>query len=262
MKILTIGPGESTQWMFGRGDLNIPDDIIILGMHRVFPHIKNVSLDYWTWGDPDASIEGLRCYEKSDMGELPNIILPSYFEDIELFNANAGTSPINHGGKNIISFYNNIVKKLKEENKLNIINNSFNTRILPITHEIYSNPQTRFNGESTYFGTVPFDGKHSESKWAQENKFTSLILPICHYLKATEVYCVGFDNMGTGIKRKIPQSHNNPTAIKEHLSKYSKWVQEWKEYHNMNIYSITPTSFTPNNSVMEYKSIEELGWIK
>lgn len=259
MKILAIGPGESTQWLFNRKDLDIPQDITLLGMHRVFPHI-DIDLDYWTWADPDASIEGLKLY-KGPEGSFPKVILPSYLINISSFSTNAGTSPIIKQSKNSLLYDTNI-EKLKENGKVEIIPNSKNTRILPKTHKIFTNPVERFKGDAYYFGTVPFDGRHSESKWARENKFTSLILPICHYLKATEVYCIGFDNRGTGIKRKIPQSHNNPNIIKEYLSKYLKWLEDWKEFHNINIYSITPDRFSPNNTVMDYRSVEDLGWIR
>ena len=45
MKILVIGPGESTPWLFNQKNLKIPEDVKTFGLHRVFPHISK-NLDF------------------------------------------------------------------------------------------------------------------------------------------------------------------------------------------------------------------------
>mgnify|MGYP003565385237 CR=1 FL=1 len=262
MRILAIGPGESTQWLFSREDVKIPEDVITIGMHRVFPYIKNIKLDYWTWGDPDAAIEGLRIFNTSkNLENLPTVIIPSYMETVADFSANCGTSPLTFQRRvNDINLYNSTISKLKGS-KVKLVPNSYNTKTLGKSHKIFSKVEERFSRKNNYFGSVPFDGARSESNWAQENKFTNTILPICYYLGATEVYCIGFDNRGKGIKRSIPQSKNNPKIINNHLSKLRKWTVDWKDHHNMQIFSITPDRFTPNNTILDYISIEDLAWI-
>jgi len=262
MKILVIGPGESTQWFFSRNDINIPKDVILFGMHRVFPHIKTITLDYWTWGDPDAAIEGLSIFNNSEkVDSLPDIIIPSYMSTVAEFSKNCGTSTLTGGRRNSdIEIYNSTIDKLGD--KVTLVPNSFNTKTIGKSHKVFSNIKERFSRENNYFGSVPFDSVRSESNWAQENKLTNIMLPISYYLGATEIYCIGFDNRGKGIKRSIPQSMNNPWIINNHLSKLKLWAKDWKDYHNMKIVSITPDKFTPNNTILDYISVEDLGWIK
>jgi hypothetical protein len=42
------------------------------------------------------------------------------------------------------------------------------------------------------------------------------------------------------------------------MKKMHPWVNEWKEYHKMDIYSVAPDEFTPNNLILEYKPLKEL----
>lgn len=260
MKILVIGPGESTPWLFNQKNLKIPEDVKTFGLHRVFPHISK-NLDFWTWGDPDASMEGLNLYINSYEEEYPQIIVPHYMKDTVIFSKNCGTSPLTRN-INAIKAYNSSMQALSKEGKITYIDKCRNTRTLPKNDLVFNIPEIRFNSENTYFGTVPCDGIRSEFDWAMENKFTFTMLPICHYLGATEVYCIGFDNQGTGFAREIPQFLNDPSKIEAALRKYLKWTEEWKDLHNMKIYSIIPDKFSPVNSVMEFKTLEELGWIE
>lgn len=258
-KVLAIGPGESAIELSKQG-LDTSSFDIVLGMHRVFPHL-NVDLDFWTWADPDASIEGLTAILDMNPGNfenIPNIILPWYLDSIENFKQNCGSSPILKASNKIKDLYTNTIKILNESKKITWINNAINTKTISPASEIFSNPNLRFNSGITYFGSVPYDSVQSESNWSTENKFTSFILPICHYIGATHVYSLGFDNKGLGIKRKTPQSNNNPKTIKKYLSKYPLWLDKWKDIHNINIYSITPDKYTPNNSIMEYINIDNV----
>lgn len=258
-KVLAIGPAESAEELSKQG-LDTSSFDIVLGMHRVFPHL-NIDLDLWTWADPDASIDGLTAFMENKvigLESMPNIILPWYFESLDKFKENCGTSPILKANKKIRSLYREAIDLLDQKNKIVWIKNAVNTKTIPPTSNVFSNPELRFNSNKTYFGSVPYDSSRSESNWATENKFTSFILPICHYLGATDVFALGFDNKGRGIKRTIPQSNNNPTTINKYLSKYPLWLDKWKKFHNINIYSVTPDKFTPNNTIMEYVNIENV----
>lgn len=259
MRILTIGPAESTV-EFVKREMEIQDDIVLFGMHRVFPFFKNKTgkqIDYWTWGDPDAAIEGLKEYDKGNVEELPTIIVPYWMENTSIFKANCGTSPILKNPANS-EFYNRMMKALISKNKVVIIQDAISTKSIKKDDIVFKDPSVRFKRDNHYFGTVPFDRIGSASNWARENKFTSVMLPICFYLEATEVYCLGFDNRGKGINRKINQAKNDTKAIEQHLKKYKPWVEDWKQYHNMNIYSVTEDKFSPINTVMDYKPIGEI----
>jgi len=269
-KFLVVGPAESAQYFCSDeypGQIELDASVDIIGMHRVFPHL-NIPLTYWTWSDPDASLEGLRVYisskDETEFNKLPQIILPIYQKNLDMFRANCGTSPLEKdpSRQEERDFYHSALEWLDKLGKITWIKNAVNTKSIPHDHKIFKDPRLRFNGEHTYFGSVPFDGVSSRSNWAKENKFTSYMLPICHYLSATHVFCMGLDNVGIGINRTIPQSLNDPETIMSYLSKYPLWTRDWVGYHNMEIYSIVPDRFTPNNSVMEYVDIKDINNIK
>ena len=264
-KFLVIGTGDSAIH-YTKIDIEIPDDIKTIGMHRAFPYFKEnvgIELDYWTWSDPDASIDGLRVYmstPKEKLNKLPQIILPHYQKTLGSFSVNCGTSPLQKNSSRGAErkFYNNSVQYLDECGKIEWIENAISTKIIPKNHPVFTDPIVRFDGRNTYFGTVPFDGRHSDTHWAQENKFTSYMLPIVHYLGAEEVFCLGFDNAGRGIGRKVPFMRHNQRVILTYLSKYLKWTHDWVNYHKMQIYSVAEDNFTPNNFVMKYLPIKKI----
>lgn len=259
MKILAIGPGQSTIEL-GHKLVNLDKSIITLGLHRVYPYLKeefNIDIDYWTWGDPEAIGRGIDYIEANPQTNIPKMIVPWWYRNIDDFSKMIGTSTLNNHPKRIEQ-YHNFLNEYSD--KVHYIENAYASRYLTENNQLslISNPEERFNNNKVILGTVPFDGKHSESNWAQENKFTTAILPISHYLKASEVYCLGFDNRGGRIDSHVPQSHNKPSIIKNYMSKLQPWVNEWVGYHNMSIYSVTPDKYTPNNQILKYKPLEEL----
>ena len=266
-KFLVIGTGDSSIHQAQLG-FDIPNDVITIGMHRVLPHINqwcDLKLDYWTWSDPDAAIEGLKLYMSknhtiSNYKMLPQIVLPYYLRDLEIFNINCGTSPLYKNPDRVEDreFYKRAIDILDVAGKITWIDNAINTKTIPTDHDVYKKPGNRFKGENTYFGTVPFDGRHSESHWAQENKFTAFMLPIVHFLGATHVFCVGYDTFGKGIGRDFDFAHNNPRIILNYLSKYPKWTRDWVKYHNMDIYNVAEEKFTPTSMVMQNIPFSEI----
>lgn len=268
-KFLVIGTGDSVIH-YTKMDIEIPHDIKIIGMHRAFPYFKEnagIEFDYWTWSDPDASIDGLRIYMNTSNGDfekLPQIILPYYQKNLNLFDKNCGTSPLyvkRERAKDRV-FYENSVKRLDELGKITWIENAINTKTIPTNHDVFTDASVRFNGKHTYFGSVPYDGRRSNTDWAQENKFTAYMLPIAHYLKATHVFCLGFDNCGKGILRKQQFLNHSPGRVLPLLLKYKKWTHDWVDYHKMNIFSVVEDKFSPNNLVMEYLPIDKIDEVK
>ena len=266
-KFLVIGTGDSTLNELDTTLNNIPDDVITIGMHRVLPYVTDrcsLKLNYWTWSDPDAAVEGLRIYmSKSEMElkSMPDIVIPYYLGNLKLFKIHCGTSPLvnNPNRDSDRKFYNDSLEFLSKVGKIVWIENAVNTKSIPTDDDLYSNPAIRFSGEKTYFGSVPFDGVGSGFDWAKENKFTAFILPIVQSLGATHVFCLGYDNYGRGIGRTFDFAYNDMYVIKSYLSKYLNWVCHWVEYHKMDIYSVAKDEFTPSNLVMRYLPISEIG---
>jgi hypothetical protein len=253
-RFLVLGPGPSTVDMLSR-PLNLDSDIITIGLHRVFPLFNQTGrlLDYWTWGDPHGAVEGLTAYEKLPTGQRPKIIVPHWMETLSNFAKHSGTSPLTKGPEVDQNTYHRVLESIQGTDELIYISNAVTTKLIPKNHFVFSDIKARFTGEFTYFNSAPFDAVHSGSNWTSENKFTSLILPICHYLGAEEVYCIGFDNKGGGIKRKISVPFSD-----KHKSKIKLWTDTWQPYHNMKIYNLSPPKYSPNHTFMETVSIDSI----
>ena len=256
MKVLTIGSGESTEYSIERLR-NLNPDIIKFGYAQTYYHLskEGILFDYLTWYDPNSIMSSLELLLKDK--RPPKIIIPHILKKIDI-KLNPGlTSFIRQRGQEGIDFYNESVDFLYRKGKIEIRDNIINTRNIPISHQIFTDIEKRFDGDFIYTGTVPYDGAHSESSWARENLFSRLFLPLCHSMGATEVYNIGFDNRGLGFGREIPQFHNEEVNIKQALQKFQTWL-DWEKYHGMKIYSVAEDKYTPNNKVLPYKPLDEI----
>ena len=112
-RILALGPGESIAG-FIDGKMQIQDDILVLGMHHVFPKITKFDnrIDYWTWGDPHAAIEGLAEYKKLKPGERPKIIIPHWMMDLQTFLKHSGTTPLSRSSGSDKDMYRNVLESI------------------------------------------------------------------------------------------------------------------------------------------------------
>ena len=255
-RILALGPGESINTLVNK-KMDLDDSILVIAMHNVFPKITEIGnrVDYWTWGDPHAVGTALAEYEKLKPGKRPKIIIPYWMMSLIAFTKNAGTTPMVRANSETKNLYHRVLESIEGTNELIIIKNAVTTKLIPGTHDIFKNPQNRFNGEFCYFNSAPFDSVHSESNWTSENKFTSLILPICHYLGADEVYSLGFDNKGRGINPTRTGVAPFNDKIK---SKYNLWTKTWQPHHKMKIFNLSPEKFSPNHTFMETVSIDAI----
>lgn len=254
-RILAIGPGESTLDLLSR-PLDLASDIITIGLHRVFPLFNNITgknLDYWTWGDPHGALDGLIEYEKLNPGKRPKIIVPYWMKTLSSFSKHSGTSPLTRGPINNKNAYHRVIDSIKDTNEFISIDNSVTTKLIAKNHFVFKDIEARFGGEFTYFSSAPFDGIRPKDNWTTENKLTSLVLPICHYLGADEIYCIGFDNQGTRISSTNIVSMND--AIKQ---KTILWTDTWQPFHKMKIYNLSPPKFSPNHTFMETISIDSI----
>lgn len=254
-RILAIGPGESTIKLFSKS-FQLPEDVITIGLHKVLPFLHNLgrSLDYWTWTDPHGSIEGLELINQLKGKISTKAIIPYWMRVLDLYNKEiAKSNPLSRGLKSGRDRYHKLLEDSEKAGNLIILPNCINVKKLPKTHEILTNPGIRFK-DNVVFGTNPYILPPKGKPY--ENSLTSAILPICHYLNADEVYCIGFDNGGGGINRarKIQSAEFNG-AIKK---KTILWVEDWQPYHKMKIYNLSPPSLSPNHTFMETVSIDNL----
>jgi hypothetical protein len=255
-KFLALGPGESIT-SFVNSKIELDDSISVIAMHNVFPKITAIGnrVDYWTWGDPHAVGTALADYEKLKPGKRPKIIIPHWMMTLNEFTKSSGTTPMSRANGETKNTYHRVLESIKGTDELILIKNAVTTKSISKTHDIFQNPKNRFTGEFTYFNSAPFDAVHSGSNWTSENKFTSLILPICHYLGADEVYSLGFDNKGRGINPTRTGTAPFNDKIK---GKYNLWTKVWQPYHNMKIYNLSPPKYSPNHTFMETVLLSEL----
>ena len=240
-KILAIRTGDSTQ-DFVKKNISLRSDITTFALHRAVPFIlknSNHKVDYWTWFDPDAAIDGLKYWNETKDVNFPTVIIPNWLLKAKNAKPNMGGSGF-YKNSNHIKLYESTLSELQHIGKVIILKNvlsKYNSQP-PLSHS------DRFL-DKIYFGT---------SSPLTESKLTLNVLPICHYLKATEVYLIGFDNRGTSIGSNS-KFHNPKTE--PHLKHLKNWVN-WEEFHGMKIYGCAESKFTPNSQIIPYKPIEEL----
>jgi hypothetical protein len=254
-RFLAIGTGESTSY-FIDSKKNIPDEYIKFGMHRAFPYLyknSNIQLDYWTWVDPDAAIDGLELYEKLPVEKLPTIVIPQFLENSKACRISAKHSRVAKDTK-IGNTYDSLLEKALILSKLHIISNAKNAGLEQGTPEYVTNAAMRFQSTYTIFGSVSKGSPRFHLYAKSENRFTSGMLPVCNYLGASEVYNLGFDNKGKRIVGGSSMS-TNPEMISKSLELFKKWKVDWAPYHKMEIFSAIPDKFTNINSILGFKEL-------
>lgn len=251
MKIITLGTGESCDFHSSKLN-NLNPSIKKFAFHRTFMLLKErgVDVDYWTWTDPDAAESGLKWMEENPNLPHPKIILPywskSYSDIIKFYQIadNLKGSRIKYHFQLLHS--PNIIKNVT------FLNNAVHNLIQ--NHLIKGH---RFDNKQVVFHTPKKLTKNGDTAYGAENVFTRHLLPICHYLGATEVYNLGLDNQGLGFNRGVPQWKNQSYEVKESLEYFKQW-RKWKEHHNMEIYRCMEDRFTNIGDILPYKPLEEL----
>ena len=251
MRIITLGTGESCDFHSSKLN-NLNPNIKKFAFHRSFMLLKErgVDVDYWTWTDPDAAESGLEWMKANPTSKHPKIILPYWSrsqKDITKFYRIAG----NLQGSRIKSHFQllnspNVIKNVT------FLNNSINN-VKP-THKIEGH---RFDHKQVVFHTASKLTGNGGATYGAENVFTRHLLPICHYLGATEVYNLGLDNQGLGFNRGVSQWKNQSHEVKESLEHFKQWC-DWEKYHNMKIYRCMEDRFTNIGDILPHKPLEEL----
>jgi hypothetical protein len=254
-RFLAIGTGESTM-DFVKSKKEVPGDYIRIGLHKALPYLhqnSNIRLDYWTWGDPDASLDGLALYTADRAKELPTVINPEWLTTSKKSGYRATDTRV-YKNRDTAKIYDDRIKRIEDLGKLHIIKQSEYAPNTPKTPEHITDPKNRFSSGTVIFGTHPQGVRDWQLSHVAENKFTSAILPICHYLGADEVYNLGFDNQGMGIQRQ-EKVHRDSKRVPKSLELFKKWKVDWAPYHKMEIFSVIPDKFTNINSILGFKEL-------
>lgn len=274
-----MGPGESVFDI--AEDLKDLKDTKVLGLQWVFPHTHKLFgfvPHFWTWGDPHGAMAGLQ-YILENYIQYPEIrsmkiVLPHFVcSTYQEFRNYFGTTPLGRSPE-LWEEYLDLLSKVSEILQVEKV-------ISTTTKNIFLHPQRNrdllgdIHGEESYirfmqtpvFGTVKYDSDRiigSINKWGLENKISSVMLPLAYYLGAENVYSIGFDFIGARFYDKSKSRHawgNDITNLNENikfsLSLVKKWL-EWRDYHNMSIYSIAKESASLLNLVVPYKNIGDI----
>jgi hypothetical protein len=268
-----IGPGETVN---SHIDKILEDkDCKIFALQKVFPHchIKyGIEPDFWTWQDPHGSLEGMQYILNNKNKFLKmRLVLPKYVVgERESFKQYCGTTAINTAKK--WQDYTSLLSKVREAGLRDIIVNSTTTKhisLYPFLNKDYYEKEIsgkdcylRFALEKVIYGTVPFDSDRVmgiKYKWGLENKLSSVMFPLAHFLGAKEVYPVGFDFVGSRFYDKNSKAGTWGDDAKEvsrnmevAIESIEKW-KNWSSISGMKIKSMIQEDSWILNSVLEKK---------
>ena len=277
--LIVMGPGESVFDV--AEEIKTLKNTELFGLQWVFPYTHKLFgfvPDYWTWGDPHGAVAGLK-YVLENHTSHPEIrsmkiIVPEFVcSTYQEFRRYFGTTPL---GRNpsLWEEYLSLLSKVSEILSVEKVPSA-------TTKNIYLCPYDNgdflgdIHGEESFvrfmqnpvFGTVKYDSDKivgTLNKWGMENKVSSIMFPLAHYLGAENVYCIGFDFIGARIYDKNRSKHAwgaNVADLNENirfsLSLVEKWLS-WVDYHNMAIYSIAPESTSLLNLVVPYRNVGDI----
>jgi hypothetical protein len=267
-----------------------------LALQACFPHIYlnyGVIPTYWTWGDPNGSIEGLNYLNSLTAKELSKfkdmkILVPSHCNSsLKEFREYAGSTPLerqhirhSHGAIEYAAGWKNYKFLLKEIEDRGLSVQVINTTT---TKYIKNNPDSepllknkkwlqerfgeRFKVNKAIFGTCEFDSESvigNKFIWGLENKLSSIMFPMAQKLGAKKVFVLGFDHVGgrfykTGDGRHPWNDETQKKELDEVVAIPLKMVKIWadqKTSHNMKIYNVVEEPYTFLNRVLEYKKFD------
>ncbi len=243
-----------------------------LALQKVFPHcltLHGIEPDFWTWQDPHGSIEGLQFILKNNQKlKKMKLLIPDYVVDTySLFREYCGTTRINNEIKWAI--YLELLKKAGEYVEVQVVPATTTKHIArrPFLNKDYAQKDLsdkdfylRFMFEKVVYGTIEFDSDRiigNKNKWGLENKLSSVMFPLGAFLKAKEVYPVGFDFIGSRFydsNNSFGTWGNNVGTINEGMQiaidAIKKWVT-WSSLNNMYIKSVIKEDTWILNSVLE-----------
>ncbi len=270
-KLLVLGPGHSVT---AQADLIREKRVEykILAFQRTYPHCKtllDIEPDYWTASDPYGFIEGLQYIEKEKIKKQTTILLPSMFEkDEKNYRKYCGSTPLLRQPNGWQTLGMLLAEALKYRNIKTVPMTSTKfIRTLSTNKDLQNNifgkdAYYRFMHDEVILGSIPFDSESvigTKYHWGLENKLTSAVLPISYFLKAKEVYVMGFDLFGPRFySSDARHPWNDETQIEDAaripLDIVSIW-REWQDVHGMKIYSASNEDETLLSKVLETKKI-------
>lgn len=297
MDLYVFGTGESL--LHYKKEIKSLSSKNTMAFQRFFPlGYKYIGLvpKYWTWLDPYSATEGLEflldleeTHPEYDKFKNIEILVPHFVVDnYAYFRMYMGTTPLK--GQRWDHYMDSLKAVQQKGFKIKVILSTTTKYIKLNPHDepqligkdwLNSDPSFRFASKKCIFGTVEYDSEivfQERYKWGLENKLTSAIYPLAHYLKATRVYTAGFDFFGKRMhdhdedyalphgldeagNTRIPpagqQAASSDSGKQIALNLVQKW-KDWRHCHNMDFFSLVEDKYTLLNQIVEYKPFKEV----
>lgn len=239
-----------------------------------FPNIiKEFSFfpDVWMWSDPHGALDGLRYIfesekikknynEKNKLTILIPEPLDSTYKQNREYSNYFGSSPV-WRNMNLFYEYYGLLDLLKNQKNLNfktfptytqkqMITKPEETKECTMANE---EPEKRFSLSKPILGSFEYESDNSYLHiWGRENKVTSFVFPVMHYLGCKKLGVAGFDFGGS---RFFNQNVMHPFQTGNFNDPIYKivniWVKKWQKYHKMDIYSLVEKGESGLNDILE-----------
>jgi len=238
MNKFVLGTGDTL--LRYKEEVNQLGDHKTLAFHRFFPYgLKYFDIipDFWTWQDPAAAVEGLQYLDALADEELTKfkkmtLVIPSFLvEDYNYFRLYMGTTPLR--GSDFDDYVKILYSLKKKGIKIDVFK-ATTTKYLSLVpssepslvgKDFHSDPSLRFGLDKVVYCTAEYDDERVMTcgtfKWGQENKVSSALFPVAYYLKAKNVFVIGFDLKGL---RFHDHAHD---ATLERIDEASKNIEEF-----------------------------------
>ena len=265
--LLVVGTGEGVNHVdfeaFFKSFNILNKRVGVLAFQEAYPHLieqRNVFLNYYTWSDPYSSLEAL----SYPIPSTTKVLVPEFMaRDYATFRMYCGTTPIGRlSGKweEYIDLLEITPHELISSTTTKYLcQNPYSELLLRGKDYLGSEAEKRFELGKPIYGSVYFDSEQvigTKYIWGLENKLSSYVLPIAHHLGVKNVYVCGFGMKGGRFfdkeKTRMPFNDESQSESQHEipLMIIKKWVDDWKKFHGMNIYSIESDEWSYLNQVM------------
>ena len=266
-KIIALGPGHSVRAKAQK--IKKRKGYEVLAFQRTFPHcltILGIEPDYWLATDPYGFLEGLEYIVSNKRNIKTKILVPDIFTtNTANYRLHFGTTPLlrQQNGWETLQSLLELAEKYCKVEIVPVTTTKFLSKQKDLPGPIFGeDPYYRFMHDKVIIGSVPFDSESvvgTKFTWGLENKLSSSVFPVCSYIRAEEVYVVGFDLYGprfysSDSRHPWNDETQKDNAINIPLDIIKQWTG-WSDLHNMKIYSASNPDETLLSKVLETKEI-------
>lgn len=229
-----------------------------LVFHNTFPHITKmygINPTYWTWLDPSAAMEGLQ-YLKNSTQQITPIIHQGLIGD--------GVNFRKYFGNSLCNFYDyhNLLKNINTRIPFYIPKSTSIKALSWRDKELVMNNPTKrtsfgFVAGSSYNSSKQNSNRHHKFEggmYMTENKLSSFILPLAHFLGFKNIIYLGFEGTGPRFfEMKNGKIGAGRPGYNEGMENWSKWSKTL----GINIISVIPEKFSKTTKYFTYTEINE-----